>query len=81
MVGASADLAVEPDVFEPWAFAIMTAKYGRNTAPAANRTVNHPRGTTTARTTQTALMIMATVYLMKRERRSCSGETSNEVTD
>ena len=50
-------------------------------APEAKRTVSQPSGTKTAKMTQTTLIIIATVYFMKRERRSSSGETSMEVTD
>jgi len=81
MVGASADLPDDLDELAPWALAIITAKYGRNTAPMAKTTVNQPRGTLTAAIMQTTLIIIATVYLMKRLRRSISGETSREVTD
>ena len=81
IVGASADFLDELDEFAPWALAITTAKYGRNIAPEANSTVSQPSGTITAKTTQITLIIMATVYFMKRDLRSSSGETSSEVTD
>lgn len=81
IVGASAVFLDDLDELAPWALAIMTAKYGRNIAPSENRTVSQPSGTLTARTIQTTLMIIATVYLIKRLRRSSSGETSREVTD
>lgn len=81
IVGASADFLDDLEEFAPWALAMITAKYGRSMAPRANRTVSQPRGTLTARTMQTTLMIIATVYLIKRLRRSSSGETSREVTD
>ena len=81
MVGASAELLEDLDELAPWALAMITAKYGRNMAPNANNTVSQPSGTLTARIMQTTLTIMATVYLIKRLRRSSSGETSKEVTD
>lgn len=81
IVGASAVFLEDLDELAPWALAITTAKYGRSMAPRANSTVSQPRGTLTARTMQTTLMIIATVYLIKRLRRSSSGETSKEVTD
>jgi hypothetical protein len=81
IVGASAVFLVDLDEFAPWALAMITAKYGRNIAPMANITVSQPSGTLTARTMQTTLMIIATVYLIKRLRRSSTGETSKEVTD
>jgi hypothetical protein len=81
IVGASADFLDDLEEFAPWALAITTAKYGRKIAPEAKRTVSHPSGTITAKTTQITLIIMATVYFMKRDLRSSSGETSSEVTD
>jgi hypothetical protein len=66
---------------EPWALAIITAKYGRKIAPAAKTKVIQPSGKLTARTMQTTRTIMAMVYLMKRLRRSISGDISREVTD
>ena len=81
IVGASADFLEAFDELAPWALAMITAKYGRKMAPSENSRVSQPRGTLTVRTMQTPLMIIATVYLIKRLRRSSSGETSKEVTD
>jgi hypothetical protein len=81
IVGASAFFLEDLEEFAPWALAMITAKYGRNMAPSENSTVSQPRGTLTARTMQTTRMIIAMVYLIKRLRRSSSGETSREVTD
>jgi len=79
-VGASATGARFEAVPGPWALAMTTAKYGRNTAPATNTKVSQLTGMATARIMQITLITMAIVYLMKRERRSWYGDSSTEVT-
>jgi hypothetical protein len=79
-VGASATGARFEAVPGPWALAITTAKYGRNTAPATNTKVSQLTGMATARIMQITLITMEIVYLMKRERRSWYGDSSTEVT-
>jgi len=81
ITGASAELALDLEGPTPCALAMTTAKYGRKTAPATKTMVIQPAGTATARTMQITLITMATVYFMKRLRRSISGDTSREVTD
>src|SRR5690606_34789701 len=53
--------------------AMTTAKYGRNTAPAAGMAIHQP-GTTRHRAMQTTRTDIAIVYLSMRDRRSPSGE-------